>query len=160
MVSKTTAQNTVNDTSVVKRDWLYQISIVLVVIGIGISGYLSYTRLTNTAVQCVESGAFNCELVQSSTYSKIAGIPIAYLGLLTYLALGALLVFQDRIAFLRSYGIMLQFGIVLFAFLFSLWLVYLQVVQLEALCPWCLGHEVTMTLLFIVTIPRLIRSLS
>ena len=160
MVSNSSVHKINEASSVTGRNWLYIASLALVVIGICISGYISYTRLTNTSVQCVESGAFNCELVQSSTYSKIAGIPIAYLGFLTYLVLGGLLLLQNRIAFLRSYGVMLQFGIVLFAFLFSMWLVYLQVFQLEALCPWCLAHEVTMSILFFITIPRLIRSLS
>lgn len=159
MSTQSAAQSKIESVPLKGRNWLYILSLVLVVIGLGISGYLSYTRLTETAVQCIDSGAFNCELVQSSTYSKIMGIPIAYLGFLTYVVLAALLILQNRIPFLRNYGVMLQFGIILFAFLFSVWLVYLQVFQLEALCPWCLGHEVTMTLLFFITIPRLLRSL-
>ncbi|MBI1280214.1 MAG: hypothetical protein GC179_18960 [Anaerolineaceae bacterium] len=142
------------------RDWLYLISIILVVVGIFISGYLSYVKLTETQTVCVGGGAFNCEVVQSSVYSKLFNIPIAYLGFATYLALAALLLFQNRIAFLQEYGVMIQFGIIIFAFLFSIWLVYLQAFQLKAFCTWCLSHEVTMTLLFLVSIPRLKRSLS
>lgn len=135
------------------------VSLILVAVGIAITAYLSYTKLTNTAVQCVEGGAFNCEIVQGSVYSKMFGIPVAYLGFATYLTLGALLILENRIAFLREYGVMLFFGITLFAFLFSMWLVYVQVFRLEALCPWCLAHEVTMTLLFIASGLRLRKSL-
>ena len=142
------------------RDWLYTISLVLVIIGIVISGYLSYVKLTESQAVCVGGGAFNCEVVQNSVYAKLFNIPIAYLGLATYLVLGALLLLQNRIAFLQEYGVMLQFGIIMFAFLFSVWLVYLQAFQLKAFCTWCLSHEVTMTLLFLVSIPRLKRSLS
>ena len=142
------------------RDWLYIISLVLVVIGIGISGYLSYVKLTETQTICIEGGAFNCEVVQSSIYAKLFNIPIAYLGFATYLVIGALLFLQNRVAFLEEYGVMIQFGIILFAFLFSLWLVYLQAFQLKAFCLWCLSHEITMTLLFLVSIPRLKRSLA
>ncbi|MBA3871483.1 MAG: hypothetical protein H0X30_20250, partial [Anaerolineae bacterium] len=39
------------------RDWLYTISLVLVVIGIVISGYLSYVKLTDTQTICVSGGA-------------------------------------------------------------------------------------------------------
>ena len=142
------------------RDWLYTISLILVVIGIGISGYLSYVKLTETATICISGGAFNCEVVQSSVYAKLFNIPIAYMGLLTYLVIGALLLLQNRVAFLQEFGVMIEFGIILFAFLFSVWLVYLQAFQLKAFCMWCLSHELTMTLLFIVSIPRLKRSLS
>ena len=160
MSSLQNAQTTEVVTSGKSRDWLYIISIVLVVIGIGISGYLSYVKLTESQTICVGGGAFNCEVVQNSIYAKLFNIPIAYLGLLTYLVLGALLLLQNRIAFLQEYGVMLQFGIIIFAFLFSMWLVYLQAFQLKAFCTWCLTHELTMTLLFIISIFRLKRSLS
>jgi uncharacterized membrane protein len=160
MSSLQNAQTTEVVTSGKSRDWLYIISIVLVVIGIGISGYLSYVKLTESQTICVGGGAFNCEVVQNSVYAKLFNIPIAYLGLLTYLVLGALLLLQNRIAFLQEYGVMLQFGIIIFAFLFSVWLVYLQAFQLKAFCTWCLTHELTMTLLFIISIFRLKRSLA
>lgn len=160
MSSFENVQSTEVATNGKSRDWLYIISLVLVVIGIGISGYLSYVKLTETQTICVGGGAFNCEVVQSSVYSKLFNIPIAYLGLATYLVLAALLLLQNRIAFLQEYGVMLQFGIIIFAFLFSVWLVYLQAFQLKAFCTWCLSHEVTMTLLFIISIFRLKRSLA
>lgn len=148
----------VNQASRSTRDWLRIISLLLVAAGLLVSGYLSYTKLTQTTLVCVEGAAFNCDAVSSSIYSRIFGIEIAYLGFLTYVALGALLLFQDRAAFLRSYGTALLFGITLFAFLFSMWLVYVQVALLQALCPWCLAHEVIMTLLFIIAAARLWRT--
>jgi len=39
---------------------------------------------------------------------------------------------------------------VLFAFLFSVYLVYVQAALLNAYCPWCLTHEALITALFIV----------
>ncbi len=140
------------------RDWLRIISLLLVAAGLLVSGYLSYTKLTQTAVVCVEGAAFNCDVVSNSIYSRVLGIEIAYLGFLTYLVLGALLLLQNRVAFLRDYGIALLFGITLFAFLFSMWLVYAQIALLQALCPWCLAHETIMTALFIITAARLWRT--
>jgi uncharacterized membrane protein len=136
------------------------VSLLLIVIGLAVSGYLSYVELTDTTTVCVESGAFNCDVVQSSIYSKMFGIPIAYLGLFTYLMLGAILLLENQIGFLRENGIIIVFGITLFAFLFSMWLVYVQAGLLQALCLWCLTHEVTMTVLFIVSGIRLKRALS
>ncbi len=160
MSSFENAQSTEVITEGKSRDWLYIISILLVVIGIGISGYLSYVKLTDVPMVCVAGSVFNCEVVQNSVYARLFNIPIAWLGLATYLVIGALLILQNRLAFLREYGVMIQFGIILFAFLFSVWLVYVQVFRLQALCMWCLSHEAIMTLLFIISIPRLIRSLA
>lgn len=155
-----TAKTTASATDAQSRDWLRIISIVLVVVGLLISGYLSYSKLTETPTICTETGGFNCEVVQSSIYAKLAGIPVAYLGFLSYLALAAIIVLENRVPFLREYGITLVFGITLLAFLFSMWLVYVQAFRLEAFCIWCLSHEATMTLLFIVSVLRLRKSLA
>jgi len=136
------------------------LSLILVVAGLFVSGYLSYVKLTQVPMVCVESGVFNCEVVQNSAYSKLLGIPIAWMGFAVYIILGAILVLENRVAFLREYGIMLFFGINLFAWLFSMWLVYVQFVLLQALCPWCLTHETIITVLFLVSAIRLIRMLS
>ncbi len=135
-------------------------SLMLVVIGLLVAGYLSYTTLTNTSIICIEGAEFNCDLVQNSAYSKFMGIPVAYLGFATYVVLGLILLFEQRIALLREYGITLIFGITLFAFLFSMWLVYTQAVLLKAFCQWCLTHELVITILFVIAIVRLKQMLS
>jgi uncharacterized membrane protein len=141
------------------RDMLRIISLLLVVVGIFISGYLTYVKLSQTDMVCVQGGAFNCSVVQNSVYSRFMGIEIAYLGLAMYLFVGALLLLEKRVAFLQEYGTALIFGVTLFAWLFSMWLVYVQFFLLQALCPWCLAHEVNITILFIVAILRLRRTL-
>lgn len=150
-----TTKNVVETNISAPRINLRQISLVLVVIGILVSGYLSYVKLTNVAMVCAQGSVFNCDVVQNSAYSRIFGIPIAWLGLATYLIIGGLLLFQYRIPFLQEFGGMLIFGVVLFAFVYSVYLVYIQVAILQALCQWCLMHEFNMTILFIVTCFRL-----
>ncbi|MCB9453659.1 MAG: vitamin K epoxide reductase family protein [Anaerolineaceae bacterium] len=138
---------------------LRYLALVLAAVGLFISGYLSYVEITDTSAICVESSTFNCDLVQSSIYSEIMGIKIAYLGVVTYLLLGVLLLVEDRIPLLHEYGPVLIFGITLFGFLYSVWLVYVQAFRLEAFCPWCLGQELAMTLLFIISSLRLRQAL-
>ena len=138
------------------RDTLRLLSLALVVIGLLISGYLSYVKLVEVPLVCVQgSDTFNCEVVQNSAYSRIAGIPVAWLGFATYAVLFVLLLLENRITFLKENGVILVFGITLFAWLYSMYLVYLQFFVLKALCPWCLGHETVMTLLFILSLLRL-----
>lgn len=141
------------------RDWLRWISLALVVLGLIISGYLSYTKLTNTTVICLESDTVNCDVVQNSAYARLAGIEIAYLGFLAYLGQGGLLLLENRAALLRDYGRTLFFGFTLFAFLHAIWLVYVQAALLAAFCTWCLAHEATITALFVVAALRLWRDL-
>jgi uncharacterized membrane protein len=134
---------------------LWHLSLVVVTFGLFVSGYLSYVKLTNVEMACAANSVFNCDVVQNSTYSRMFDIPIAWLGLATYIVIGALLLVQNRIPFLREYGILLLFGIVLFAWVYSMDLVYIQFFVLKALCMWCLMHEITFTILFILTTLRL-----
>lgn len=142
------------------RDWMRITLLTLVVVGLVVSGYLSYTRLFATSVQCIGGGAFDCDAVSNSSYSKLLGIPVAYLGFGTYALLGVVLLAENRVGFLRDYGTTLVLAIALFSFLFSLWLVYVQVFRLEALCVWCLTHEVVITIFFVIAALRLRRSLT
>jgi len=139
---------------------LRAVSIILVVIGLAITGYLSYTKLTDTTTVCVESGSFNCDLVQHSIYSRLLGIPVAYLGFGAYVGLIVLLALENRVSFLADFGVPLVFGITLIGFLFSAWLTYTEFFLLQALCPWCLASAITMALLFAVSIVRLRRSMA
>ena len=122
--------------------------LVLALIGTGVAGYLTYVHYEGLKVICSNSG---CGTVQSSQYAKIAGIPVATLGLLGYLGiLGSLLIRNEL-------GRMTGFGIALIGFLFSLYLTYRELFTIHAICEWCVSSAVIMTLLFILTAVRLLR---
>lgn len=136
------------------------LSIVVLIVAIGISGYLSYLKFDDAEAVCVVGGAFDCGVVLNSIYSEVADIPIAYLGLLTNLIVLSILLLEDRIGFLSDFGVTLVFGLVLFAFLFSMYLIYVQAVLIESFCPWCLSHEALITVLFALSTWRFWRSLN
>ena len=142
-----------------KRITLRRLQFLLVVIGLFIAGYLSYLKLAAAPAACVEAGPFNCNVVLNSQYSELAGVPIAYLGFSVYALIGLVMLFEGKLSFLEQYGSLLIFGIGLFAWLFSMWLVYVQFFLLEALCPWCLSHETNFTLLFITIAFRVYREI-
>ena len=98
-------------------------------------------------------------MVLNSQYSELAGVPIAYLGFGVYALIGLVMLLENKLSFLEQFGSLLIFGIGLFAWLFSLWLVYVQFFLLEALCPWCLSHEANFTLLFLTIARRVFREL-
>lgn len=140
-----------------RRSILRTLTLALIVVGLLVSGYLSYVKLTDVPMACIQGSVFSCDTVQAHPIGKIAGIPIAVLGFLVYLTLGALTLFSDRHPFLRQNGMLLFFGLLLFAWMYSMFLVYAQFFIIRALCMWCLTHELNITILFILGILRLRR---
>ncbi|MCY4527009.1 MAG: hypothetical protein OXB89_10435 [Anaerolineaceae bacterium] len=134
---------------------LKRFSLLLVLAGLLISLYLSYVKLADVDVICAESGPVNCEIVQNSVWSRLAGIDVALLGALSWLVMGALLLLETRYELLAEHGGLLVFGISLFGFLFSIWLIHVQGSILQAWCLWCLAHELVMTLMFLTSAARL-----
>lgn len=133
---------------------------IFIIIGILVSGYLTGVKFTEEPLArqlfgiepqtmvCIAGSVFNCSTVQNSVYARFMGIPIAYLGFAMYWSLALLLALENRFAFLQENGKLLMFGIALFAWVYSMYLVYLQFVVLQALCQWCLTHELNITILF------------
>ena len=143
-----------------RRNTLKILSYVFIAVALFVSGYLTYTKIANTSMICVDnSTVFNCERVETSAYAQILGIPTATWGFATYLVILALLILENRVAFLREYGLLILFGIVVFAFAYHCYLTYTAFVVIQALCPWCLTAHAMVTLLLIVTSIRLWRSL-
>lgn len=161
-----TSENTTSDFAPIeakqKRSFITirHIQLLSVLIGLGISGYLSYLKMSHVPSVCIENGPFNCEVVLNSIYSEIAGIPIAYLGFLTYVVIGIVLLLENRVGFLQEYGKLITFGVGLFAWMFSMWLVFVQFALLQALCPWCLSHETNFTILFGLICYRLYKDMT
>lgn len=141
---------------------LRTISIILVVVGLFITGYLSYTKLTSTSVACVENAAFNCDAVTSSIYSKFpmgSQIDVAYLGFTLDVIILAVLLLEARVSFFKSYAVYLVFGLSLWAFLFHGYLTLMAITRIHALCIWCLSAHTVMTILLIISSIRLYRVL-
>ncbi|QPC81443.1 vitamin K epoxide reductase family protein [Phototrophicus methaneseepsis] len=134
---------------------LKYVAYALIIGGIIVTTYLSYLKANQALAVCVQGGAFNCNVVLNSVYSELFGIPIAYLGWLVYIILGAMLLLESRVEFFQNNGRILMFGLALFAWVFSMYLVYLQFFVLQALCQWCLTHEAIMTVLFFLLVWRL-----
>ena len=111
--------------------------LALAVVGVLISAYLTWTHFAGLSPVCTGSGE-GCQTVQSSRYASLLGIPVALLGLVAY---GGL-VFS--VAVWAEIGIFLGFLISLVGTLFSVYLTYLEVFVIGALCQWCLASAVIM----------------
>ena len=134
---------------------LYRISIALAILGTLVSVYMTIFKLTENNKMCLGNGG--CSVVNSSSYSEVSGIPVALVGVGGYLAILAILLFENRIKFLKQNGTLIVFGLTLAGFLFTLYLIYVELALIHALCPFCVTSQITMTILFILSVIRLAR---
>jgi uncharacterized membrane protein len=134
---------------------LQQVTIALAVIGLLVSIYMTIYKYTNNESMCI--GSAGCSEVNASRYSEINGIPVALLGVIGYSAILALLFLEQRPGFLKDNGSLIFFGISLMGFLFTLYLVYLEIALIKAYCPFCLTSQAVMTVIFIISVIRLAR---
>lgn len=128
--------------------------LVVALLGTLEAAYLTYIHYHGLgALPCVggHHGQSTCAAVQSSTYSKLAGIPVALLGLIGYLAILASLFVKGELG--RGAG----FCVALIGCAFSLYLTYREVFTLKEICEWCVGSAVLMTLLLVLTAIRFLR---
>ena len=95
----------------------------------------------------------SCEVVQTSKWATLLGFPVATWGVAYYLAVLAVSLvglvpgFADSLGISRLLAAMTATGL-----LFSLWLTYLELFVIEAICQWCVVSAVLATLLFVIAL--------
>jgi uncharacterized membrane protein len=125
-------------------------AIGLSVLGLAIAGYLTYVHYAGVSPVC--EIAHGCEKVQTSEWSKVAGVPVALLGLLGYAAILAATLAPGETALTAAAGT------ALIGAGFSVYLTYREVFTIHAICIWCVASAIIMVLLAIVTTARLLRA--
>ena len=123
---------------------------VVSLLGILVAGYLTVIHYTGANSVCAV--VHGCEVVQKSDWSKLAGVPVALLGLIGYVALLGTLFVRGEL------GLLAGAAIALGGFGFSMYLTYREAVSIEAWCMWCVISAVLMTILAILTTTRLLRA--
>ena len=107
--------------------------------GLAIATYLSIVRLLGEAPAC--GPVKGCDTVAASEYATVAGIPVAFLGVAFSIVLvGACLAWwrrADRRALYAAYGLGLA-GIIAVVYL-----TYLELFVIEAICVWCVSYAIT-----------------
>ncbi len=127
----------------------YVILILLGVCGFLVSHYIQRKKSSGEKMLCnIIKG---CDRVTDSEYSRFLGIPLELLGMVYYgLVVLSYIIFS---LFPESSGVQLTFwvlGITSGAFLFSVYLTFIQVVVLKDWCQWCLVSAVISLLIFVV----------
>jgi uncharacterized membrane protein len=130
------------------RTWLIPL---LAVLGLGVAAYLAYVEVKQVEAVCGPVG--ECNIVQTSAYAVMLGIPVAVWGVLHYVATGVLWTGQRFLsgiwANLSGLGLL---GLTLFGTLFSIYLTCLELFFIRAICAWCLSSAVITTLLMLMVV--------
>jgi uncharacterized membrane protein len=118
-------------------------------LGVGIATYIAISESNGGSPVCLAGGS-GCRTVAESSYSHVAGVDIAIFGALGYLLLLTTAFFADDIA--RFGGFVISLG----GFGYSVFLTYVEIFKIEAICQWCVASAVLMTILFLLNATRLI----
>lgn len=134
---------------------LTQVTVALTIIGLLVSIYMTIYKVTSNDNMCV--GSKDCSVVNASRYSEVNGIPVAVVGAFGYAALLGILWLERKPGFFKDNGSMIFFGISLIGFFFTLWLIYVEIALLKAYCPFCITSQISMTVIFILSVVRVVR---
>jgi uncharacterized membrane protein len=130
--------------------WMNNSIPLAAVVGLFVAAYLTYVETQSVQAFCGPVG--DCNVVQSSSYARIWGIlPVGVLGAFGYIAiLAAWWIGRLRLikwGWLSTYAPIALYGMALFGTMFSIYLTYLEIYVIEAVCIWCISSAIIITLL-------------
>ena len=127
--------------------------LVLTLLGLGDSIYLAYEHATaNATLACSGGAAVDCAKVTTSSYSRLAGIPVAYLGVAFFVAaLGLAVLTLARFARVAAYAENLRLAASAVGVAMVAYLIWAEV-QVGAICLWCTGVHVVTLALFVLSL--------
>jgi len=133
--------------------WARLSSLILAVAGLAVSAYLTVEHYSSsTTLACPETGVVNCVKVTTSSYSTLAGMPVALLGLLFFAAMTLLCTPaawrapNPWVGRARLGGSVA--GVVMVACL-----VWAELFRIDAICLWCtVVHALTVALFAVLAL--------
>jgi uncharacterized membrane protein len=128
--------------------WACASSLALSLAAVGIASYLTFTHYADpAALACPDTGVVNCTLVTTSSWSVMLGVPVAVLGLVWALVMTALTtpwawraeppwVAGTRFVLAGAGAAMVVY------------LIYVELFRVGAVCLWCTAVHLTALGLF------------
>lgn len=134
--------------------WLRTAIPILGIIGMSISGYLTFIHYSQISPIC--SPMMDCDVVLSSPYAAIWGVPLSILGLLMYVFLTVLgfwhLRRENEWQAIMALGI---YSVALSGTLFSAYLYYLEIFVIHAFCTWCIVSSLVVVITLVLSMVNL-----
>jgi len=128
-----------------------QAIVVLALVGLLVATYLWLYKIGVIGV--LQCGTGSCEAVQTSRYAVVFGVPVALVGVAGYAVLVAVGLVGLQPAFAADRRITLALAALSTAGLgFTLYLTYLELFVLHAVCRWCVASAAVITAIWTLSI--------
>jgi uncharacterized membrane protein len=135
--------------------WLPLATLVLSLYGLGASIYLTIAHYdTSIRLACTDNGLVNCQAVTTSSQSVVFGIfPVAVLGLAFFVFMVAVNSpwgwrrsgSQPAVRWARLGSVVVGMG-------FVIYLIYAELIQINAICLWCTSVHAATFLIFVLVV--------
>lgn len=123
---------------------MYKYIKILSIIGILLAVYLLWEQVFRSSFQpCNINSFINCNAVISGEVSKTFGLPTPLYGLIGYIVIFFAATFQKN---------KLLLGMAAFGLVFCLWIAYQELFILHVICPVCIGCQLIMITVFILSL--------
>jgi uncharacterized membrane protein len=122
--------------------------------GLGISVYLTVVHYSTIALACPANAVVNCEQILSSSYAVIggSGVPTSAAGIVWFVVSTALAVATWRARGPRPARVQLAWSAI--GLVTVVYLVYVEIVVLGAVCIWCSAAHLLVLVIFLVALTR------
>lgn len=132
--------------------WAQITTLLLSLLGLGLSIYLTITHFDKQLLVCSSTGAIDCAKVTTSAQSRFLGIPVAFLGLANYVVMTGLnspWAWRARARWIH----VARFVLAIVSMCFALWLIYAEIEIIGSICLYCTAvHITTFALLIVLTV--------
>ncbi|HSZ38031.1 MAG TPA: vitamin K epoxide reductase family protein [Acidimicrobiales bacterium] len=132
--------------------WPGPVGTLVCILGLGVAGYLTFEHYTSsTSLACSDNGVVNCLKVTTSSYSAVAGVPVAVLGLVFFVIMLVLQLppmWRRPERWLRVARVawsVVGLGTVLY-------LLSAELFVIDAICLWCTAVHVLTLVVFATTV--------
>jgi uncharacterized membrane protein len=123
----------------------------LAALGLGLSAYLTAAHYTSaTTLACPEHGTVDCAKVTTSSYAVQHGVPLAVLGL-AFFAVTLVLHLPAAWASTARGVRATRLAVATIGAVAVLWLLWVELFRLDAICLYCTGVHVVTVALFVLT---------
>ena len=126
----------------------------MVIVALGVAGFWVarhiYKHKSNAEQPLVCPINFDCHAVVHSDYSKFFGIPVEMLGMAYYAIISlSYLAYVFMGSIMPEYFLSFLAAMSLLAFVFSLYLISIQIFVLKKGCSWCIVSSAISALIFL-----------
>ena len=120
-------------------------------VGVFVSAYLYLYKIGR--IGTLACGTGGCEAVQTSVWSRFLGVEVALIGLVGYALLFGVALLALRPALIRErWPAALLAALAWGGVLFTLYLTYLELFVIHAICRWCVGSAAIIVTILILAL--------